>query len=111
MYNIFSCIDSTVNKSAIYQFKNFLQRYPYVTKWFLCSDYCIEDINKPNDVISFVLYPYIWDFDKWNEVVSSMQKTDLKHCRQISPFFVSSLSRDISLVLTLLLEKIVFYKK
>ncbi len=83
MDNIFKCIDATMNKSAIVQFKNFIQKYHDVTKWFLCSDYCIADTNKPNDVVSFVLYPYIWDFDEWNEVISSMQKTDLKHCRQL----------------------------
>ena len=87
MDNMFICIDTTVNKSAIHQFKNFLQKYPEVTKWFMCSDYCIADTKKPNDVVSFVLYPYILDFNEWNEVVSSMQKTDLKHCRQVSPSF------------------------
>lgn len=87
MDNMFICIDITVNKSAIHQFKNFLQKYPEVTKWFMCSDYCIADTKKPNDVVSFVLYPYILDFNEWNEVVSSVQKTDLKHCRQVSPSF------------------------
>ena len=87
MDDIFNCIDTTVNKSSIHQFAKFLQKYPDVTKWFLCSDYCIEDANKPNDVVSFVLYPYILDFNGWNEVVNSMQKTDLKHCRQVSSSF------------------------
>ena len=67
MDNMFICIDTTVNKSAIHQFKNFLQKYPEVTKWFMCSDYCIADTKKPNDVVSFVLYPYILDFNEWNE--------------------------------------------
>lgn len=47
MDNMFICIDTTVNKSAIHQFKNFLQKYPEVTKWFMCSDYCIADTKKP----------------------------------------------------------------
>ena len=51
MDNMFICIDTTVNKSAIHQFKNFLQKYPEVTKWFMCSDYCIADTKKPNDVV------------------------------------------------------------
>lgn len=105
MDNIFRCIDTTVNKSAIFQFKNFIQKYPDVTKWFLCSDYCIADPNKPNDVVSFVLYPYIVDFDKWNKAVSSMQKTDLNIVDRYPILFVISLSRDISLVLTLFLKK------
>lgn len=87
MIDIFNCIDATVNKSSIHQFVKFLQKYPDVTKWFLCSDYCIGDAKKPNDVVSFVLYPYILSFNEWNEVVNSMQKTDLKHCRQVSSSF------------------------
>lgn len=83
----FRCLDATVNKSAIILFRVFLEKYAYVTKWFLCSDYCISDDNKPNDVVSFVLFPYISTMDEWNMIVSNMQKTDLKHCRTISPEF------------------------
>lgn len=87
MDRIFNCIDETMNKSAIKQFRNFLEKYADVTKWFLCSDYCIGDKNKANDIISFVLYPYILDFNEWNRVVNGLQKTDLKHCRQVSKEF------------------------
>ena len=87
MDRLFACIDETMNKSAIYQFRRFLEKYDDVTKWFLCSDYCIGDKDKANDVISFVLYPYIIDFEDWNNVISSLQKTDLKHCRQVSKEF------------------------
>lgn len=87
MDRMFSCIDETVNKSAIDQFVKFLGQFPDITKWFMCSDYCIGDKNKANDVISFVLYPYIFDFDEWNEIVYSLQKTDLKHCRHVSESF------------------------
>ncbi len=84
---MFSCIDKTINKSAINQFVNFLDNFSDVTKWFMCSDYCIGDKNKANDVISFVLFPYILDFDEWNGLVNSLQKTDLKHCRNVSDSF------------------------
>ena len=52
MDRVFSCIDKTINKSAINQFVNFLDNFSDVTKWFMCSDYCIGDKNKANDVIS-----------------------------------------------------------
>lgn len=35
----------------------FLSRHSNVGKWFVVSDYCIEDKTKPHDVASFVLVP------------------------------------------------------
>ncbi len=81
MDRVFECIEGTVNKSAINQFVRFLKKYQNVTKWFMCSDYCIGDKNKANDVVSFVLFPYIYNFNDWNNIIDSLQKTDLKHCR------------------------------
>lgn len=33
------------------------------------SDYCIGDKNKKNDVITFVIYPYILNFDDLQMVI------------------------------------------
>lgn len=87
MERIFRTLEETINKSAITLFRNFVNKYPDVTKWFICSDYCFDDRSKANNVISFVIYPYILDFNEWNSVIETMQKTDLKHCRQVSPAF------------------------
>ena len=43
MQKIFECLESTVNKSILEKFQNFLKQYPDVDKWFMCSDYCIGD--------------------------------------------------------------------
>ena len=45
------------------------------------QDYCIGDKNKKNDVITFVIYPYILNFDDWKKVINNLQKKDLKHTR------------------------------
>lgn len=87
MERMFACIEETVNKSAINQFIMFLKQHSDVTKWFMCSDYCIADKNKSNDVVPFVLYPYIFDFGDWNKIINCFQKTDLKHCRHVSKSF------------------------
>ena len=79
MQKIFECLESTVNKSILEKFQNFLKQYPDVDKWFMCSDYCIGDKNKKNNVITFVIYPYILNFDDWKKVINNLQKKDLKH--------------------------------
>ncbi len=87
MDGVLKLIENTVEKSTITDFRRFLSKFPDVTKWILCSDYCFEDKNKPNDVISFVLYPYIFDFAQWQEIIDSLQATDIKNARHISESF------------------------
>ncbi len=87
MERMFQTLEAVMNQTSIGQFRAFLARYPNETKWMLVSDYCLDDKTKPNRVVSFVLYPYILDFDQWNERIRWMQKTDLKHCRTVSPEF------------------------
>ena len=101
MDKTFTCLDKTINKSTITHFRAFLHRYPDVTKWFLCSDYCIGDKHKANDVISFVLYPYILDFNDWNHV----QKTDLKNCRHVSDAFCQFSRQGYFFSISFILEK------
>lgn len=78
MQKIFECLESTVNKSILEKFQSFLKQYPDVDKWFMCSDYCIGDKNKKNDVITFVIYPYILNFDDWKKVINNLQKKGFK---------------------------------
>lgn len=47
-------LEETMNKSSINQFKNFIERYSDVTKWFMCSDYCFDDKSKANNVVSLL---------------------------------------------------------
>ena len=79
MQKIFECLESTVNKSILRKFtKLFKTVNPDVDKWFMCSDYCIGDKNKKNDVITFVIYPYILNFDDWKKVINNLQKKGFK---------------------------------
>lgn len=105
MDRVFTCLDETFNKSARNQFVKFLKKYKDVPKWFMCSDYCIGDKNKANDVISFVLFPYIYDFNEWNEMITKLQKTDLKHCRHISESFCRYVKEGNFFSFNFILEK------
>ena len=87
MDEIVEILESTINKSAIKKFKSFLERYQNIEKWFMCSDYCLKDKNKANDVITFVIFPYILDFDGWKYVINKLQRKDLKHTRKVSDEF------------------------
>lgn len=93
MKKIFETLEKTVNKSSINDFRKFKNNFSGVTKWFMTSDYCFDDEKKPNNVITFVIYPYIATFPQWFEYIQSLQKTDLKHCRSVSKEFCDFMHR------------------
>lgn len=92
MKRVFDLLEDTINKSTIHRFREFLDKYKDVTKWILCSDYCLDDKNKANRVITFVLYPYIFEFEQWQSFIQNMQKTDLKNTRSVSKEFCEFLN-------------------
>lgn len=72
------------------QLQEFLKRASYSPKWMLYSDYCLDDKNKPNDVLSFVLVPFISE-EKYHELEQKIKETqpvDIKHTRSISSEFM-----------------------
>lgn len=72
------------------QVAEFLKRASYSSKWMLYSDYCLDDKNKPNDVLSFVLIPFISE-EKYQELEQKIKETqpvDIKHTRSISSDFM-----------------------
>ena len=73
------------------QVQEFLKRAEYSPKWMLYSDYCLDDKNKPNDVLSFVIIPFISEA-KYQEIekrIKETQPVDIKHTKSISEAFMS----------------------
>lgn len=105
MERFFTVLEETMNKSSIIQFRNFVERYSDVTKWFMCSDYCFDDKNKANNVVTFVIYPYILDFYEWSNIIESMQNRDLKHCRSVSQYFCDFVKSGYFFCFNFILDK------
>ena len=90
MVSIDSCIELLKQEFEKEEIKalvhKFLKRASYSPKWMLYSDYCLDDKNKPNDVLSFVLIPFISE-EKYHELEQKIKETqpvDIKHTRSIS---------------------------
>ena len=72
------------------QVQEFLKRASFSPKWMLFSDYCLDDKNKPNDVLTFALIPFISE-EKYQELEQKIKETqpvDIKHTRSISGEFM-----------------------
>lgn len=109
MDKAFFTINSTVNKSAIKDFKVFLQKYTRTTKWYVCSDYCFDDVSKKNDVVSFVIYPHDIDINLKQRFIQSLQSNDLKNTRTINPAFCQFLHSGTFFSFNFILEKDNFF--
>lgn len=94
MVSIDACIELLKQEfekdEMIVQVQEFLKRASYSPKWMLYSDYCLDDKNKPNDVLSFALVPFISE-EKYQELEQKIKETqpvDIKHIRSISSEFM-----------------------
>ena len=87
MDRVFNALNETIQKSTINDFKKYLALHQGVTKWILSSDYCLKDQGKPNDVLSFVLFPYVLYFNEWQDFINKLQKKDIKSTQEISDEF------------------------
>ena len=74
----------------------FLAKADYSTKWVLYSDYCLDDDKKPNDVITFVLVPYLGE-EKYHEMDTTIHETqpkDIKKARSVSDDFMEYIKQQ-----------------
>ena len=65
-------------------------------KWLLFSDYCLDDKNKANDVMTFVLMPFESEkkFLEMQEQIKSMQPSDIKKTNTINKDFLLYLKNE-----------------
>lgn len=95
MVSIDACIEllkqEFQKEEMITQVDEFLKRASYSPKWLLYSDYCLDDKDKPNNVLSFALIPFVSE-EKYKEIEQKIKETqpvDIKHSRSISGEFMA----------------------
>ena len=71
----------------------FIKKTSFCSKWVLYSDYCLDDKNKPNDVISFVLVPYLSTqfYVEMDKSISETQPNDIKKSKSVDSAFIKYL--------------------
>lgn len=85
-------LNNTFDKSTKENIKNnYLKHLQDVTKWKCFSDYCFDDKNKPNDVVTFSIFPYITDYYLVENHIKEIAKTDIKNAKIIQNKFIKFL--------------------
>ena len=93
MEDIFHLLENTFDKSVIFDLKKYLTMNKSRT-YFIYSDYCLHDKNKPNDVVSFTISPYFEDFEKTSDYIEKIAKKDIKKVRNISDKFIEYMNKS-----------------
>nr|WP_294861274.1 hypothetical protein [uncultured Fluviicola sp.] len=101
---IVQLLHNTFSKSAQVDIENhYLKNMETIAKWTCYSDYCLNNKQKPNDVITFTLVPYIHDFNSLSELIKIIAKKDIKSSKTVNIDFIHFLTNypllNISFVL------------
>lgn len=91
---LLNLLNETFNKSTIAQIENnYLHNLKSVLKWMCFSDYCLDNKEKPNDVVTFSIMPYIMDFPIIENYIKVHAKTDIKHTSTVNKKFIEFLNK------------------
>ena len=87
-------VDVYENLKSSSFFKDFAINNKNSNSWFIFSDYCLDDKNKPNNVMSFSIIA-VKDIKKFKiigEALKILQKKDCKDSKEINPAFLNFIS-------------------
>ncbi len=105
MHNFLSHFDETFNKSSYAFFSDFFRKNRDVSKWMIFSDYALNDKNKPNDVITFSILPYVGDFDKLGDQIKKLSFKDVKNLKRVNAEFLEFINESEILNISVVLDK------
>lgn len=66
------------------------------SKWLMFSDYCFDDKGKANDVVTFVLMPFVSEakYLEMEQKIHDMQPSDIKRTDTVNKTFLSYLKNE-----------------
>lgn len=65
------------------KWKRFQKQFKRVTSWYITSDYCLDDKKKPNDVMTFTIFPFCHPYLLKEAIKNNLPK-DIKDFTNLS---------------------------
>ena len=82
--NLVNILVSTFQQSAAKDFRSFLDRHPFVTKWIIASDFVLNEKQATHDAYAFTFFPHIKELPEWVSRISKLANADFKKTTQLS---------------------------
>jgi len=93
-FPLYDVLEKTFSKSLIQDLEAYY--FPEVKdfkKWMCFSDYCFDDPNKPNNVMTFSLMPYIDDIGELSDFIRTVAQKDIKNTRKVNNAYINFLEK------------------
>ncbi|MHA3078814.1 hypothetical protein [Acinetobacter sp. ANC 5502] len=106
LHQAISLLDKNLlNKNTMNDLKIFIEKYKNIKKWTIYSDYAFYDDTKKNDVVSFVILPYIFNFEILSKILKNLSPKDLKKNKDVNQEFLNFLKYFPLLSFNIVLNK------
>lgn len=107
LVNVVQAIKDYFNREDIKpNIKKFAEENKDIKNWSLFSDYCLDDKNKPNNVMTFILMPYISNeyMEEIKKTTQDLQPCDIKHTKEINPEYLKFIKSKEWLSFSVIIE-------
>lgn len=105
MHNFLCHLDETFNASSHALFLDFFQKNKDISKWMIFSDYALNDKNKPNDAITFSIFPYTDRFIELGKLIDKLSFKDIKNLKKVNPEFLQFINESDILNISIVMDK------
>lgn len=102
---LMECLITTFSASAINEFRNFLAKHPFVTKWSIACDFVINGQDATSDAYAFTFFPYNADFAVTKAKIVKLVPKDFKKAKDITPLLKEFFHSGDTLTICLLTPK------
>ncbi len=105
MHNFLCHLDETFNASSNSLFLDFFQKNKDISKWMIFSDYALNDRNKPNDAITFSIFPYAASFTDLGKLIDKLSFKDIKNLKKVNPKFLNFINESEIMNISIIMDK------
>lgn len=105
MHDFLCHLDETFNKSSHALFLDYFRKNKDISKWMIFSDYALNDKNKPNDVITFSIFPYAASFTNLRKRIDELSFKDIKNLKKVNPEFLRFIRESEIMNISIMMDK------
>ncbi|MDX8123587.1 hypothetical protein SKZ59_17535 [Janthinobacterium sp. GMG2] len=105
MHDFLCHLDETFNASSHDLFLDFFKKNKGISKWMIFSDYALNDRNKPNDAITFSIFPYTSKFTELSKLIDKISFKDIKSLKKVNLEFLRFINESEILNISIIMDK------
>ncbi len=82
---MFDQLMSTFSTTAIKEWRKFLAKHPWVTKWIIASDFVLNGSEATSDAYAYTFFPYNAEIQQIKAKIKELVPEDFKKTKTVKP--------------------------